>query len=226
MTELPAMTPEATRILDSLSSLSPEELKLVAQQSVARAETTVLRKSLPDFLQPYAETISVREPATTTTLSRELFGELMCDSGFKFDGSRASFCITSQQGEHLLEISCESWEAGSVGLSMDGEKTAVSFKRRVSSFSSDSPGISSSAYSSKGLKDIMKDVVGDMGFKGELPSGEMFLEIVVALVGTKGEAFLRNKARYAPTENTYTPLLSEVVKDDLEGQEDNDPFGF
>ncbi len=85
-------------------------------------------------------------------------------------------------------------------------------------------GISASAYSSKGLRDLLKDVVGDMGFKGELQSGEMYLDIIVALVGTKGdpEAFLSKKVKHMQTMNTYTPLLSEVIKGNLQGEDSLD----
>ncbi|KAF8900979.1 hypothetical protein CPB85DRAFT_1439288 [Mucidula mucida] len=163
-------------VLRSFSALSADHREWVRRQQQLEAETIALRARLPDFLQPFASNLSVCDPSDDQKI-RRLDGANSCT--FYISASSVSLTVSPPASTHPqkhLKIHSENWGTSSryVTDCASSEKLAVFLSYRAVDDESDRRGLANAdpgedmyAHSAKGVKEIVEDVVRDMGYTME-----------------------------------------------------------
>lgn len=200
----------ALELETALLKLTPDERKDIIQRVDSHIETLELRNRLPVYLQPFAGAISVRRPM----VKHDVEASRAANGGeIKYHGDDVFMCVgpnfqtldggcSKWRGDNICYTGGEGYSKAHVWLEYGG----VQAEAGVTEFGD--PGRDMYAHWSVRVKDVVKKVVGDMGFEGDL-SGDQCLEVLEAFMGTRGIHVLDEIVREGE------PKLRDVIKDDL-----------
>lgn len=174
---------------------------------------------MSEFIRPFLDSITVYVPAQVTTIQRNNganystmdFNNIKTvyrignsdDANFKLLDVEGEYWISSHEDTQAHQLAVDIWYGSPGGK----EKRHGSASAKYFDTSSNCP----YGHVSKGIKEIMLDVVSDMGFSGEAEDEEL-VRFLYLLLGVMRRHVMRQSL-------CDGPHLYEIIRDDLEVEE-------
>ena len=196
---------------NALFQLTIQEQNSIVRRVNIRRQTVELRERLPQFLKPFAETISVREPV----VKHKVKARGAANAGrITYDGEDAFISIGPNFTR--LDVGCSKWTGdhtyltGTAGFSkahvwLGYQK--VYAQAAVTEYGY--PGGDIYWHVSRRVKEMVRRVVKEIGFEEEISDGQC-VEVLEAMMGERGKEVLDESVVKGE------PKLRDVVRDDLD----------